>query len=514
MGALIARTAGRDPEPDLVAEVHRRTGGNPFFVEQTARLWGADGDLTAIAPGVRDVVRRRLSQLPEAVRRAAGDRGRARSGIPSPGAGGRFAGAPVAEVDRLLDRAVVARLVTARGGGQFAFAHDLVRETLYDGLDEAERRRRHAAVIRAVDRRGAGRAPPSRPNWPATRTSPAPSSSRRSVVDRLLTAARDASARLATDEAIVHYRRALEVVDDPARRARITLELGRGAAPRRRSCDRVAALRRRGGTGARARRSGSACPGGAERLPPRRQRRAARARTSDDLVREAHKRLVGATAAIDRDRLVLGSDRGTEASARRGRNDDALTFSLWTRHDTMWGPGTAGETRGAHGRDWGRSRGARTTGTAELFAASLRWVALVEQGDPRYYDQFQTFVALAERTAAPRWRMGAIRRPPASSPPSAGSFARPSDKLAETDEFGDHGHSEFAFMGQHLRWALLMLQGRFAEAEDLLRPMETRDHPSPWPAARHHGGGTGRSRAGSASPGRGRGERHAVRASS
>lgn len=38
-GALMARTVGRQPAADLVSEVHRRTGGNPFFVEQTARLW-------------------------------------------------------------------------------------------------------------------------------------------------------------------------------------------------------------------------------------------------------------------------------------------------------------------------------------------------------------------------------------------------------------------------------------------------------------------------------------------
>jgi predicted ATPase len=67
VGALMARTAGREPDPELVAEVHRRTGGNPFFVEQTARLWLADGTVAAVAPGVRDAVGRRLARLPERV---------------------------------------------------------------------------------------------------------------------------------------------------------------------------------------------------------------------------------------------------------------------------------------------------------------------------------------------------------------------------------------------------------------------------------------------------------------
>ncbi|MBQ1016049.1 AAA family ATPase, partial [Micromonospora sp. M51] len=57
VAALMTRTAGREPEAGLVDEVHRRTGGNPFFVEQTARLWHADDAVGAIAPGVREAVR-------------------------------------------------------------------------------------------------------------------------------------------------------------------------------------------------------------------------------------------------------------------------------------------------------------------------------------------------------------------------------------------------------------------------------------------------------------------------
>ena len=30
-------------------------------------------------------------------------------------------------------------------------------------------------------------------------------------------------------------------------------------------------------------------------------------------------------------------------TARRERDDKALTFSLWGRHDAIWGPGTAPE---------------------------------------------------------------------------------------------------------------------------------------------------------------------------
>lgn len=67
VGALMAVTTGREPAPQLVDEVHRRTGGNPFFVEQTARLWHSGSPVSTIPPGVREAVRQRLSLLPDAV---------------------------------------------------------------------------------------------------------------------------------------------------------------------------------------------------------------------------------------------------------------------------------------------------------------------------------------------------------------------------------------------------------------------------------------------------------------
>jgi predicted ATPase len=129
VGRLMELTVGRAPGPSLVAEVHRRTGGNPFFVEQTARLWQGGGTVTAIPPGVRDAVQHRLSLLAPPVVRllaAAAVLGREfhRRVLAA------TAGVPVPHVDRLLDHAVAARLVTALGAGRFSFAHDRVRETL------------------------------------------------------------------------------------------------------------------------------------------------------------------------------------------------------------------------------------------------------------------------------------------------------------------------------------------------------------------------------------------------
>ena len=217
VAALMARTAGREPDADLVDEVHRRTGGNPFFIEQTARLWHADDAAGTIAPGVREAVRRRLAQLPPAVVEAltvAAVLGREfhRQVLAACGA------APVAQADRLLDRAVTARLVVARGGGRFVFAHDLVRETIYDGLSLDERQARHGAVVRAVDdlRELTDQLVPADLARHAYLAGPALDRAR--VATLLVAAGRDAFVRLAADEAAVHFRRALEVVEDPEQR--------------------------------------------------------------------------------------------------------------------------------------------------------------------------------------------------------------------------------------------------------------------------------------------------------
>ncbi|MFI7640628.1 ATP-binding protein [Nonomuraea sp. NPDC049400] len=275
VGRLVARTTGLPPDEQLVTEIHRRTGGNPFFVEQTARLWQGGTPLATIPPGVGAAVRRRLSRLPEAVlellRMAAvlgreftadalhaaltpvprdaldlraASRGSAaavslrdRAALPhdrallggsgasvgsalgGSGASVRSAllGGSEASVRSALEQAVSAKLVTSLGSGRYAFVHDLVRETLYAELDEDEIRARHAAALRAL-----GSA------LPATRAHHAYLAAVPDAPDLLLTAARDAEARMADEEAAGHYRRALELTPawEPRRRATIGLDLG------------------------------------------------------------------------------------------------------------------------------------------------------------------------------------------------------------------------------------------------------------------------------------------------
>ncbi|MEU5780407.1 ATP-binding protein [Micromonospora lupini] len=474
VAALMARTAGREPDADLADEVHRRTGGNPFFVEQTARLWHADGTTGTIPPGVREAVRRRLDQLPAAVVEAltvAAVLGREfhREVLAA------SAAAPAAQLDRLLDQAVTARLVVARSGGRFAFAHDLVRETLYDGLTADDRQARHAAVVSAVD-------PPTALTHrliPADLARHAylagPALDRARVVELLVAAGRDAFARLAADEAGVHFRRALEVVEDRAQRVRLLVDFGE---VQYHHAGRDEAVRLLAEAATLARTLDDPLLLARVALTVHRSRQVDTTRSVDtaDLVREAYQRLIGeptATASVGA--LVADLITATETIARRGRDDEALTFSLWARHDTTWGLGTAAARAAltAEIRDVARRSGDRET---ELWATSLRWVALLELGDPRFVEEFTAFVTAGQQDDLARPRMAAAVDGGIIAA-FRGDFAEADERFTVIADLSDPGHAEFAFMGHHLRWARLLLQGRFDEIDALLREWAPTDYP-------------------------------------
>ncbi|MEU4448406.1 AAA family ATPase [Actinosynnema sp. NPDC050801] len=467
VGELMARTAGREPDPDLVAEVHLRTGGNPFFVEQTARLWHGGGPVTAIAPGVRDALRRRLSLLPAQV----GDLLTTAAVL-----GHEFhrrvlaatASLPVPAVDRLLDQAAQARLVLGLGGGRFAFAHDLVRETLYASLSDVDAR--HAAVVRALDGDPADGVSPgdlarhahlAGDELPADR-----------AVDLIVAAARDASRRMAVEEAAGHYRRALERAEGARRRIAVALELGNELyhcaepAEARRIFDEAAAWAR-------------------ELDDPEPFARVALAvyRFAEDegqataSVREAYGRLIGPPADLPPEVLAREMSLHATEAARGGGDDDALASGLWATHDTTSGIGNA-EQRLALTDELITVSRRSGDHTAEHFATSFRWVALVELGDPRYLDQVNAFVALSERLGMTRFNFSAAIDQSIIAA-MQGRFAEAEALLAKATEMGASSHLGFRMMYLHLRWALLLPQGGFAALDELAAEIRASSHPFP-----------------------------------
>ncbi|MFI0144455.1 ATP-binding protein [Streptomyces globisporus] len=487
VGALMTVTTGREPAPQLVDEVHRRTGGNPFFVEQTARLWHSGSPVSTIPPGVREAVRQRLALLPEPVV----------SLLTSAALLGRefrrqvlavVHGAPVPHVDRLLESAVVARVVVPRPSGQYAFAHDLLRETLYASLDDAEARERHAAAVRALDAHGGlgDAVPPGALARHAHLAGDALERDRR--LDLLLAAARDASGRLADEEAAGHYRRALAVASDESGAA------GRGPDLRRAvliGLDLAGQLRHAGESAEAQRLLDGAVARARELDDPELLGRVAITLHGDGflggpgvstkgLLAEAHRRITGKEGqeSLSDDRLAQELAINFMALARSGSDDEALAFSLWARHDSVWGLGSAVERLGL--TDEMTVVGRRTQHhDMEMHAASMRWVALLELGDPAFLDQFRTFVRLAELTALPRFALG-IAVDTSLIASLQGRFAEASTALADDALAPENNdHAVFGFMAHHLRWALHLLQGHFAEAEEVLAGLPASGYPHP-----------------------------------
>ena len=141
---------------ELAAGIHARSGGNPFFVIELARLLRAEGEdaLAAgtVPAGVRDVIRRRLARLPEETRHVL---------TVAAVAGRDFDLELVTDIcglsdDRALDHlelALVSQLVgEGTRPGAFRFSHALVREAVAETVSALRRARTHRQVADALER--------------------------------------------------------------------------------------------------------------------------------------------------------------------------------------------------------------------------------------------------------------------------------------------------------------------------------------------------------------------------
>ncbi|TDD86700.1 transcriptional regulator [Actinomadura darangshiensis] len=143
-------------DEETIAGIAERTGGNPFYVRESARLLNGEGALVALSEvpeGVRDVLRRRLARLPEggvSILRLAAVAGRE---------------SPVdvlvkaADTDEdgvldALDAGVIAGLLDEPGAGHIRFVHALVRDTLVADVSRLRATRMHARIAAALEGTG------------------------------------------------------------------------------------------------------------------------------------------------------------------------------------------------------------------------------------------------------------------------------------------------------------------------------------------------------------------------
>lgn len=161
----IARRAGSAGlGEEVLTELVERTGGNPLFLEEYCRLIASEGVgtlgtpqgvealRTTVPDGVRNILARRISRLPDrtvvALRRGAVlGRDFDLSVL------GALSDMDDENVIDALEPAVVTGILVEPGPDHLRFSHDLVRETLYDALPGMRRRRIHAAALEILARR-------------------------------------------------------------------------------------------------------------------------------------------------------------------------------------------------------------------------------------------------------------------------------------------------------------------------------------------------------------------------
>jgi DNA-binding SARP family transcriptional activator len=361
VAALVGAWTGAEVPSGVAGEIHRRTEGNPFFVEELlshVEESGAELASAGVPQGVKEVIERRVERLDEGTRSALA----AASVL-----GRRFdvhllervveAAAPSAIADA-LDEAETAGLVRAEPDrpGRYAFSHALVREALYERLAGARRGHLHARAGAALEEVYGAR--PERVGEIAHHLfeAGAPALATRGI-DYAQRAAALALEQLAYEDAALHLERALralDLVERPDERACCDLLLSLGDA-RMRAGDRAGGRSAFAAAAETARKLGS----------PQRVARAALgfgglgvtilsvdeqtvalledalARLARDSGNEALRARLLSRLAVE---LYYGPERerseelGAEALelARRAGDARALAYALNARHVSLW----------------------------------------------------------------------------------------------------------------------------------------------------------------------------------
>jgi tRNA A-37 threonylcarbamoyl transferase component Bud32/tetratricopeptide (TPR) repeat protein len=242
VAALLESLGAPEPPPALVQAIYRETEGNPFFVEEVfrhlrdeGRLLAADGrwlpdiriDELAVPEGVRLVVGRRLERVGDACRAVL---------TAAAVVGPRFdlrvlESLGEADGEAILDaleQAEAAGLVLAQPVGRetrWAFAHELIRQTLLGTLSMPRRQRRHRQTADAIERAHAGKLDTHAAELAYHLFQSGAAVEEERTTRWLLAAGRQSLGAGAFDEALAHADRALSVVEDAGdlRRAELTL---------------------------------------------------------------------------------------------------------------------------------------------------------------------------------------------------------------------------------------------------------------------------------------------------
>jgi tetratricopeptide (TPR) repeat protein len=436
------------PPAQLVDQVWRRCGGNPFFARELTRLiiaqggWGADPAVGRVATDsggtvpdtVRDTLERRLARLSQpcadvlAVAAVAGVELREELlGLVVRADGDR---PPLAE---LLAEAAAARVLVqaAEPAARYRFTHDLYRETIQAGLTPAARGKLHLAVGRALEQL---RAQGAEVHLAEVASHLLVSVSREALADAVgycAAAAVEALDRLGYEDARDHFEHALDawerVGGEPSQRLDLLLgladaryragdresardDLHRAAELARRVADvdglarTAVALHDLGarGAGPEARANVELLTEVAATLPA--QPSPLRARVLTALVRSMRHQ----SAEVDEDRIVAAAREAVQV-AKAVDEPSAVAFALLALHDALWQPGTGPQRLDVLDE---MREAAQAAGERDLLVRiyQLRAAALLECGDPRGRAELAHYVQLAAGRGDALGRWNAMTR--------------------------------------------------------------------------------------------------------
>lgn len=230
------------PSTDLVAAVHQATEGNPFFVDEVARLLAGQASQDEQKPllpaaqriphGVRAAIRERLASLPPSCRellRVAAAIGREFDMALLPTASRLGA----AEVAHGLEAGVAcgALMAISDSVGRYRFVHGLIRDVLHEEIAPASRALVHQHIADAMLALGHGYVDAQVDELARHFLEAAPAGCAKQAVAFAKRAAESASARMAYEDAAVQYERALQALAydqplDAAMQCELLLGLG------------------------------------------------------------------------------------------------------------------------------------------------------------------------------------------------------------------------------------------------------------------------------------------------
>jgi hypothetical protein len=419
---LMADVLGERPADAVAADVHRRTGGNPFFVQQVS--WLLKAGQTGIPPGVREALAERFGALPTACTAALG----AAAVI-----GGRFRADLVAltleqppeAVGEALAEGARAGVLTGDAPGAYLFVHDLFREFAYESLPVGERARLHLRTGRQLEADRAHGADVQLAELAGHFVRADPGSAQ--AYEYSAAAAREADGRLAYEEAARHWEWALAAAgEDPGTRigtllalaqARWRMGAGRAAGE---TYLAAAGLARRGHDAVGLARAALGLHEIGSRIWwPAGQLVAVLSEALDALagVPGAAPLRLRVMASLARVLAWRGLDlpraRALAAEAvtgaRAAGDVPVLAACLLAQHNALWAPGTAGERRAVAAE---MAALAGQAGDRELLieARLLAATDLLELADPAFRAELDEFAGLADATGQPRFRYATLAR--------------------------------------------------------------------------------------------------------